>query len=599
MQLKKLRVQNFSAFEDTGWIEFYPGINIVIGQNNAGKSALLRVFEDQLLNDKHRNLSRFANALTPEVEVEYVIEISGRELSDAILDGGADIAWPVGGQSLTADAIFMDILEKSSATYEIFRKNQSDYFLRNPKSVVIPGNADLRYIISPKNGLIHLRGYTMNTPENTHYAFTRLMKSKVFVFAAQRYSLGKSGFDLVQKLAPNASNLAGYLMRLQGEQGTIFERLETHMREVFPTIQGISIAPVSHGFEIRVWATSDQIHPELGISLDNCGTGVAQVLAILAIVMTMQGSVIVVDEINSFLHPAAAKSLLRIIQTHYMRHQYIISTHSMDVLNASHAVNVLLVRREGYRSAVSKVEPSDLSDLREIALHLGVSMADVFASDRILWVEGPTEKLCFSYLYEMEKGELPAGLAIIPLITTGDFGRKGTRQELVFQIYTQVSRIAAPLVKMATFSFDREGLSAEQMENAKKEAKDRLRFLPRRHFECYLVDPGAIADFIYSRIGMTVAATSIKKRIEEIGGDRKYWAVSEWKGAIDDEEWLANVNAAAIIKDVVEELTESKLIFRKVDDSLALLKWIYENRREKIGRLVEFVDELFKLAMAD
>src|SRR6059058_1643718 len=69
--------------------------------------------------------------------------------------------------------------------------------------------------------------------------------------------------------------------------------------------------------------------------LSDSGTGVAQVIAILAAVLTRTYAVIVIDEINSFLHPAAAKALIRILKTEHGDHQYIISTHSAEVISAS------------------------------------------------------------------------------------------------------------------------------------------------------------------------------------------------------------------------------------------------------------------------
>lgn len=37
MRLTRMRVTNFSSFKDTGWIDFEAGINLVVGQNDAGK----------------------------------------------------------------------------------------------------------------------------------------------------------------------------------------------------------------------------------------------------------------------------------------------------------------------------------------------------------------------------------------------------------------------------------------------------------------------------------------------------------------------------------------------------------------------------------
>jgi predicted ATPase len=54
MQLVRLAAKNFSSFASTGSINFLPGINLIVGQNNVGKSALLRAFDSDLMPDRHR-----------------------------------------------------------------------------------------------------------------------------------------------------------------------------------------------------------------------------------------------------------------------------------------------------------------------------------------------------------------------------------------------------------------------------------------------------------------------------------------------------------------------------------------------------------------
>lgn len=43
MFIKKLQVFNYKSYLDSGLMEFSPGINIIVGRNNAGKTSLLEV----------------------------------------------------------------------------------------------------------------------------------------------------------------------------------------------------------------------------------------------------------------------------------------------------------------------------------------------------------------------------------------------------------------------------------------------------------------------------------------------------------------------------------------------------------------------------
>ncbi len=328
----------------------------------------------------------------------------------------------------------------------------------------------------------------------------------------------------------------------------------------------------------------------------------AQAIAILTVAMTYDRAVIVIDEISSFLHPAAAKALLRILQTNYSQHQYIVSTHSPEVLAAGNPATVHLVRRQGYDSTVERIDLDKLEQLRDVASHLGVSMTDVFGAERIIWVEGATEEICLPYIiYKDAVGPLPRGLAVTPVIAIGDFNAKVKRKDLIFQIYERLSKAAHPLVKSVCFSFDRETLTEKQMADLKKGANGRVMFLPRRHFECFLLDPAAVAAFIEKRapdLGQQITPDVVEKYIQSIGGKDKFQAAKKWKADINDEDWLAEVDAANLLKQVCEELTEGRVTFAKNRDLLELLQHIMTENRPSLDGLIAYIRSLLELAKA-
>ncbi|TIV19763.1 MAG: ATP-binding protein, partial [Mesorhizobium sp.] len=45
MRLKKARVTNYRSVKDSGWIDFEPNKTILVGPNEAGKSALLKALQ--------------------------------------------------------------------------------------------------------------------------------------------------------------------------------------------------------------------------------------------------------------------------------------------------------------------------------------------------------------------------------------------------------------------------------------------------------------------------------------------------------------------------------------------------------------------------
>lgn len=72
MWIRRIRLRNYSSFDDSDWIDLSRGLNVVIGQNNSGKSALLAAVSSILPDKPHRNLERFlpADLGRPSVEIE-------------------------------------------------------------------------------------------------------------------------------------------------------------------------------------------------------------------------------------------------------------------------------------------------------------------------------------------------------------------------------------------------------------------------------------------------------------------------------------------------------------------------------------------------
>jgi hypothetical protein len=250
------------------------------------------------------------------------------------------------------------------------------------------------------------------------------------------------------------------------------------------------------------------------------------------------------------------KALLRILQTEYAQHQYIISTHAPEVIGFSNPRRIHLVKRDGYESTVEQLSLEEVAEFRRVAEHLGVSMADVFAADRVIWVEGPTEELCFPLLYQQATSQpLPRGTIFTSVVATGDFISKKRDRQLVYEIYRQLGCATTPLVVAVAFSFDSEALSEVERQDMGRESRGTVHFLPRRHIECYLIDSTAIAAFIVEKDQASVGVVTpelVAARLIELAGERSF-LIDEWRGNLDDEAWAAKVDAANLIACITAE----------------------------------------------
>ena len=605
MKLINVRILGFRSFHDSGTVEFRENINLIVGQNNSGKSAVLQALVPPLPNDRHRNPNRWEEHLLEEPRVNLTFETCGPELKDWIARSRGAFYFPItrGDQSEIV-AYMENIFQKPSIQIAVSHTPSLGFVATYPSHQYFRHDNQQTFAasIDYQNG--HLQIQPVNTSGSSNNdglpkLFFESWQHNMFYFDAQRMPTGEAPHGRAERLTPTADNLPNVLHTLLNERRDIFIQLVQHLQEIFPTVANLSV-PTTRGrnlLEVRVWPTEEMKELELSFPLKSSGTGVAQVIAILTAIITNKNSVVIIDEINNFLHPAAVKALLRIIQSTYLHHQYIISTHAPEVISFSNPKSVHLVKRIGYASKVESLDISAVETLRGLAAHLGFSLADVFAAERVIWVEGPTEELCFPYLYQKTTAPVPKGTIFASVIATGDFIAKGRTRELVYEVYTRLSAAASTFVVEVAFSFDSENLTDHAKDKMRKNAQGRLHFLPRRHFECYLIDAEAISAFLISKDASLAQRVTVQVVVEAIKEVASLCSlrIPEWDGRITNTKWLSRVDAAKLIHTVCAKLSDQRVIFSKKDDSLFILRHILEQRPDQLSELITYVKKLVSI----
>ena len=348
MRLIKVRIRGFQAFSDTGEVEFAEGINLIIGQNNSGKSALLHALLPTLLDDRHRSPGKWEAYKLSEPDVALTLEASGAEIRDWVLRSGDQQAFPTADRGVVAAEFMRKFFEFPSLCILGNRTPTRPFSSPYPSHRLFnyaEGPEKFAAVTIPSNGELSIQGVG-NGGDSLPRLFWDAWQREMCYFAAERMPNGEAESGHADRLMPNASNLPNVLHTLSSERGDVFQQLLQHLREIFPTVGNLSVRPKPNGnlLEVRVWPTEVMERVELSFPLNSSGTGVAQAVALLAAIMTIDKAVVIIDEINSFLHPAAVKALLRILQTQYTQHQYIISTHAPDVIGFSNPKTIHLVK---------------------------------------------------------------------------------------------------------------------------------------------------------------------------------------------------------------------------------------------------------------
>jgi AAA domain, putative AbiEii toxin, Type IV TA system/AAA ATPase domain len=592
MYLKKLRILNYKGFRDSGWLEFGPGFNVVIGQNNSGKTAILECVRLQNGENKpHKNIDLPRNfPLDQASKFEFDLSVCGSELIESVQRTKRQFVIPkTHGEN---QEIINFVFYSNSFDVKLLVYPGSEYSGR-----VFP-SFDSRFIITD---LAHTVGPSISIDKidvigtNHNPKIDQIpqiinagLSSQFYFFKAERLNIGTYPISDEVILMPNAANLPAVIANLTNRSPSKTQEFNQNVTSIFPSIKLIQAPNVGNQYRIRIWNSDpDTDRDDLAAFLEDSGSGIGQVLAILYVAMTMPPSVIAIDEPNSFLHPGATKKLLQILKQY--KHQYIISTHSTDIISSVEPDTLHLVQWRDGESRVTALDASEVSDMRIVLNEVGIGLSDVFAADQVVWVEGQTEQECFPRIVRHRQGQMPLGLSFLAVIDTGDFEAKDWKARKIWQLYKRLGSANGILPVAVAFSLDSEERTDDIKQEMKKETGGVMHFLPRRAYENYLLSPSAIVAVINPDLeaDKVVSDNDIKDWIKANGKD-----FHPKKTAPDDEnwdDWVGICEAAKLLHKLFGDISHATVEYRKTQHSIALTDWLLENSPDTLKELIDYV----------
>jgi predicted ATPase len=610
MYLSKFQLLNYKSFRDSGVLEFKPGINIIVGANNSGKTALLEALSLNFQNHIHKSLTTFPSPS------DVINTYSGYQLSlivkkESILPFIKKFSESGNNILITLPDEYKENGYSSQSLKEFFnnenfqdieiqiRYRSSDpipfdsipYFFSSSYNTPVEdlfNKKELNELGKAYNGFFDINKQNIQSGsfgETIQYQIFQKYRNIIYKFNAERLNLAISPVGMSSDLKSDASNLAEVLSNLQGNHNR-FTRFNKYVSTVIPGIRRVSVSSSNNNsVEIKIWTLDPATEREdLAYPLSHCGTGVSQVLAILYVVITSQEPrIIIIDEPQSFLHPGATKKLIEILKE-FPQHQYFIATHSPATITAANPSTIVKLRHEDSETKALVMKPENIKEQRDLLSELGVSLSDVFGADSILWVEGPTEELCFPMILEKIAKKPQRGIQILAVKNTGDL--EGKRAEVIFDIYDKLSGGNSLFPPAIGFIFDRELRKEQDMKELKKRSQKPVNFLDRRMYENYLLHPKAIAAIINADDKdrtRPLSCTEVKEWIDNAKKKNCYLPKDGNKPS--DSDWLCQVDGAKFLKDLFSELSQARVEFRKTRHSPRITEWLIENEPEQLSEL--------------
>jgi hypothetical protein len=103
MYIATFRVSNYESFSSSEEIRLKPGFNVVVGQNNVGKTALAEALSLRFFNNPHRSLATVPDPIKPPIsttsQVKVAFKLDSKELIELLASRLPGFYVPIGARA--------------------------------------------------------------------------------------------------------------------------------------------------------------------------------------------------------------------------------------------------------------------------------------------------------------------------------------------------------------------------------------------------------------------------------------------------------------------------------------------------------------------
>ena len=245
MYIATFQVKNYKSFLFTQEVALTPGFNVVVGQNNAGKTAMVEALSLHFDNKHHISLK---TSPSPGVllhdsfasTVQIAFQLAEGEAEQLLINARNPFYIPLlDGTDPDSEATkFLALLRQPEILQCVYQPGSfvTTYFesVGELTDVIRGGNAraiELRVNIS-QHKLEYNPNQIVQVASNNLYGpyLSNILRDRIYIFRAERLNVSQSTFGTQTVLASDASNLAEVLHHLQSSNITRFRRFNLDCR---------------------------------------------------------------------------------------------------------------------------------------------------------------------------------------------------------------------------------------------------------------------------------------------------------------------------------------------------------------------------------
>jgi AAA15 family ATPase/GTPase len=403
--IKKISVKNFRSLEEVS-VDFDEGLNVVIGENDTGKTSLIDVLKI-LFDNKVVEPDDFYNE-TDEIFIE--VEFDNQIFLKKIIKYG-DTENKI---KITEDKL-INLKEKLESVFDSIDVNEQRDLLTYPAQLFgfqLRSNTNLdnlkTKVIEKIDDCLSNETFIFDVKNNPDYPITFLdgrAFDDVNKFFQEMFFKDKSRDMWNEKITPDETiyewvddNLNNFARGLTAEIESlgIMERIATYLPNFSKILIQPTFKPVNFSIDLDVKFMNADGNKILFEKMGD-GTRRRVTMALLEYKGEKKDvTTYVFDEPDTHLHVKAQMELLEILRN-FEDKQIILTTHSPFIMNA---VKPQQIRLFSLEDSITKIKSIDDGDIEVTLNELGITNMNLFFSRKILIVEGYTEENFIPLIYD-------------------------------------------------------------------------------------------------------------------------------------------------------------------------------------------------------
>ncbi|PWF45415.1 AAA family ATPase [Massilia glaciei] len=335
--IRKITIRGYKSIRSMEGLTL-GNLNVLVGANGAGKSNFISFF---------RLLARLMAS-----ELNYYVAKNGGP--DAFLHHGRKKTPQMEAEMYFGNNGYKLALEPTQGNGFIFSKEQFYWDYTGRDFPLGAGHAETE---STKGSHPNVARYVV--PSVKSWIVYHFHDTSDSAPMKQRCALNDNAW-----LRPDGSNLPAYLYRLLHQFPDHFRRIADTVRLVAPFFADFQLRPNPldpHSIQLE-WREKDSDFPFLGHQLSD---GTLRFICLAAVLLQpdeLMPATILFDEPELGLHPYAIELLASLMRQTASKHQLIVSTQSVELLDQFDPEHVIVVDREGEQSTFKRLDSAQLND---------------------------------------------------------------------------------------------------------------------------------------------------------------------------------------------------------------------------------------------